>query len=278
MAGRTELLVKSFQAEGSILRNRFVKPGTAAGSLLTAAAATDLIIGVSSNIVDVLAGDMCDGILQGIANLKLGGTVTYGARLTSDSTGRGIAATGTARVGGIAMAAGVVNDIIPVLLYPSNIEGIGSITASAAEINILDGVTATTAELNLLDPDVAPAYHKIPRVVKKPLNAVDTAGGLFSHSFGVAVIVSRVILNVTTQSTAACTVDIGVAANGTTLNDGLIDGLSVAATGTFDNLLNAGTNGRSRQAVGSTQFVTGSVASGASAGLVGTAYIEFFEA
>ncbi|MBT9137669.1 MAG: hypothetical protein DDT31_00207 [Syntrophomonadaceae bacterium] len=119
MAGRTEILVKSFVAEGAILRNRFIKPGTGAGSILTAAAATDLIIGVSSNIVDAATGDMCDGILLGIANLKLGGTVAYGARLTSDATGRGVAATGTNSVGGIAMAAGVVNDIIPVLISVS---------------------------------------------------------------------------------------------------------------------------------------------------------------
>jgi hypothetical protein len=145
MAGRTENLVKSFLAEGAILRNRWIKPGTAAGSILTAAAATDLIIGVSSNIVDTETADMADGILQGIANLKLGGTVTYGARLSSDSSGRGITASGQVRVGGIAMAAGVVNDIIPVLIYPSNIEGIAAVTASATELNILDGQASTAS-------------------------------------------------------------------------------------------------------------------------------------
>jgi hypothetical protein len=115
------------------------------------------------------------------------------------------------------------------------------------------------------------------QVAKVALAAVDTAGGVFAwaNPEGVPIIITRVVLDVTTQSTGACTVDVGVAANGTTLNDGLIDGVSVAAAGLVDNLDNAGTNGRARQKVTAGQFVTGSVASGASAGLVGSAYVFY---
>lgn len=115
------------------------------------------------------------------------------------------------------------------------------------------------------------------KVKKVSLNAVDTAGGVFSFQPGVACIVERLVLDVTTQSTGACTVDAGISANATTLNDTLIDGVSVAASGLKDNIEDKGTNGKARQRCSATQFVTGSVASGASAGLVGSAYIHYIE-
>lgn len=144
-------------------------------------------------------------------------------------------------------------------------------TATVAEINTLHGITADVNELNLLD-----GTDRIVRVEVVNLAAVDTAGGLFAWSPGAAAIIQRVFLDVTTKATAACTVDVGVAANGTTLSDVLIDGLDVnAAAGLFDNITDKGSNGKSRQRCGATQYVTGSVASGASAGIVGKAYIEY---
>ena len=132
-------------------------------------------------------------------------------------------------------------------------------------------ITPTAAELNLLD-----GTERIVRTEVVAIAAVDTAGGVFAWSPGAAVIIQRVFLDVTTKATGACTVDVGVAVNGTTLADTLIDGLDVnAATGLFDNITDKGTNGKSRQRCGATQYVTGSVASGASAGIVGNAYIEY---
>jgi hypothetical protein len=84
------------------------------------------------------------------------------------------------------------------------------------------------------------------------------------------------VLDVTTQTTGACTLDCGPAANATTLNDTLIDGANPAAAGTFNHTKHAGTNGLGSSHLGSTQYVTGSVASGASAGIVGFAYISYF--
>jgi len=243
---------------------RFVKFGSTEEFLVQGAAATDLIFGVSPEKITYQQNDVIAPALIGVVKIQCGNTVVAGDRLTTDSVGRAIPAVGTARVGAIALQGGVTNDIIEAVLYPSNIEGIAGITASAAQINLLDN-------------NAAPAYHKIPRVVKKALNAVDTAGGVFNHTFGVAVIVSRVIVDITTASTGSCTINIGTAATATTSGDNLINALSVAATGIFDNINNAGTNGRARQKLSSTEFVTGSVASGASSGLVGNAYIEFFE-
>ena len=121
--------------------------------------------------------------------------------------------------------------------------------------------------------------YRIEKIVKVALSAVDTAGGVFSwqNDEGASVIVNGVYLNVTTQSSGACTVDVGTTAtSATTLSDNLIDGLSVAAAGLFSNFDDAGTNGKKDQLLASGKWVTGSVASGASAGIVGYAYIRYF--
>lgn len=119
MAGRSEVLNKSFTASGAIPKNRFIKATGTGDAIALATAATDPIIGLSSDTVSAADGEMADGVLLGIGNLQIGGTVTYGGFLTSDATGRGVAATGAVRVGAIAMASGVVNDIIPVLIFHS---------------------------------------------------------------------------------------------------------------------------------------------------------------
>lgn len=116
-------------------------------------------------------------------------------------------------------------------------------------------------------------------IVKVPLAAVDTAGGVFAWQApaNTAVIVTRVELDVTTESTGACTIDVGTTAtSAVTSSDNLIDGISVAtAAGLYSNLKNAGTNGKADQKLAAAKWVTGSVATGASAGIVGFAYIHY---
>lgn len=127
-------------------------------------------------------------------------------------------------------------------------------------------------------PATTSTTARAPRIVKVALAAVDTGGGVFSwvNPESVAVIVQRVWLDVTTASSGACTVDVGTTAtSATTLSDNLIDGLSVAAIGLANNITDIGTNGKSRQKLAVGKWVTASVASGASTGLVGSAYIEY---
>lgn len=110
------------------------------------------------------------------------------------------------------------------------------------------------------------------------LATVATAGGVLSvaNPENTSILVDRVILDVTTASTGAATVDVGVAANGTTSSDTLLDGLDVnTATGTFDNVDSQGTNGNSVVKVTSSQFITASQASGDVTGLVGKYYIRY---
>jgi hypothetical protein len=100
---------------------------------------------------------------------------------------------------------------------------------------------------------------------------VTTGGAVVSilNPFGFDVFILRAILDVTTVSTGVATIDLGVAANGTTSNDTLIDGKDLnAATGVFDNITDKGTNGKPTKKWTSTQYVTGT-ASATMAGLVG---------
>lgn len=117
---------------------------------------------------------------------------------------------------------------------------------------------------------------------KTALTAVTgtTAGGALSlaNPEGVDLIVTRLILDITTPSDGAATVDAGIAANGTTSSDNLIDGQSVAtAAKVLDNVSDVGTNGKARQKWSASQYLT-ITASATLAGLVGNAYIEYIRA
>jgi len=107
----------------------------------------------------------------------------------------------------------------------------------------------------------------------------DTGGGIgaWRNPEAVSIIIQRLVIDTTVVATGACTIDAGTTAtSATTSSDNLIDGLDVnAAIGTFDNITDKGTNGKSRQKLASGKWVTFSRASGASAGLVGTAYITY---
>ena len=134
---------------------------------------------------------------------------------------------------------------------------------------------------DLLSSDTTPVALKCAKVA---LAASDSAGGVFAwqNPESNAIVVSRVVVDLTTVATAACTVDVGTAANATTSSDDLLDGLDVnAATGVFDNIADKGTNGKEKQRLdakgGTTDHITASKATGATAGLVGNAYIFYHE-
>jgi len=99
----------------------------------------------------------------------------------------------------------------------------------------------------------------------------DTAGGIaaLANPFGtLAYILAGGQLIVTTQSSGACTVSIGPAANATTLSATLFSGISVAATGQTNSVLVPSWS--------ATQFMTASTATGASSGLVGILAVPLF--
>lgn len=100
-------LFRARTAEAAVEAYRIVKAGTAAGSCIKAAAATDALLGTSDEL-DHVTGEIVDVALGPCPKVTLGGTVTPGAWLTSDATGRAIATTtagnqviGRAEVGGV---------------------------------------------------------------------------------------------------------------------------------------------------------------------------------
>lgn len=108
--------------------------------------------------------------------------------------------------------------------------------------------------------------------------AVTSAGGLFAwrpEDQSRSHYITRIGLDVTTASSGASTIDIGTGATATTSNDTLIDGLSGAATGLFDNVENQGTNGVGMKKLAAGSYVTGSQATGDITGLVGNVVIEY---
>ena len=135
-------------------------------------------------------------------------------------------------------------------------------------------ITATAGQINTLY-----GTDRAVKVARVALASANTGGGVLSwaNPESSAILIERVIIDVTTKSTNACTIDVGTTAtSGTTSSNNLIDGLAVGtAAGTFDNITDKGTNGKSRQKLASGKWVTASTASGSAAGLVGYAYIHY---
>ena len=114
------LLIKTRLAEAAILPNTIVKSGASDGSVLTAAAATDGLVGVMEGPAPTGAaiGERCEVTMVGIAEVKLGGSVTRDGPVTSNATGQGVAAALGNRIIGFACNSGVSGDVIEVLLAP----------------------------------------------------------------------------------------------------------------------------------------------------------------
>lgn len=125
MIGQTTGIEKSITAGAQVSEFTIGKFDSDDDTMIPAAAATDLSAGIFQHNAE--SGKEVRVMLTGISRLKLGGTVTRGAKLTSDATGQGVAAApaagANAQVIGIAMASGVSGDIIPVFLAPSVMQG-----------------------------------------------------------------------------------------------------------------------------------------------------------
>lgn len=112
------------------------------------------------------------------------------------------------------------------------------------------------------------AHH----VIKCGLAASDAAAGVVSwkNTLPYPVFITGVLLDVTTQSSAACSVGIGTASTSVSATN-LLAAQSVAAAGALGIRTVF-----AKVPIGS--FVTVSKVSGATAGLAGNLYIEFFPA
>lgn len=117
---------RSYNAEGAIVAYSIVKIGANDYGVLQAGAATDKIIGVSTDI-DSASGERCDVFHEGICYVKIAGTVTRGDWITSNASGLGVTAAPAAGTNnyviGMALQSGVSGDIIEVMVDPTMIQG-----------------------------------------------------------------------------------------------------------------------------------------------------------
>lgn len=128
MANLSNLLGVSlvgFKAGGTILINRPVKLDTTQDQVVQATAITDLVIGVATQAAT--SGDNVPVQLFGVAKCVLGvGGATLGDQLmcVAAASGKvGTAAGATAKSFGVALATGLVDETIPVLLACPNVNG-----------------------------------------------------------------------------------------------------------------------------------------------------------
>ncbi len=143
------------------------------------------------------------------------------------------------------------------------------ITFAQGAMNIAKAVITTLDITDWPKVDGASLDRMLVKSARVKLNAADAAGGVFAwkNPEDEDINVIHMLLDVTTKTSAACTVSVGIADNATTLGTDFLSGQSVATAGIFAN--------SAAKKVGKNKFVTGSKASGAIAGLVGFAYITY---
>ena len=118
---------RSYTAGAPVPARRIVKFGSTDQTVVLAATATDLLIGISA-LGCTSAGDLLDVNKEGFAiKVEYGGAITRGQPLTSDSIGRAIVAFPAAgvnnRIIGFAEVSGVSGDIGECFISPGYIQG-----------------------------------------------------------------------------------------------------------------------------------------------------------
>lgn len=165
----------------------------------------------------------------GISPIKLGGTVTAGGNIMSDSAGKGVAHTGTNAVLAIALESGVDGEEIACLLVTRTGAGLSStysiLTIPIALANIADGDVLTT-----FTPGFAGNIQKISFAVGVP---VTTAGD--GTTLNIEIGTTNLTGGVVTLTSANCT-PLGAVIDGTAITAansfGDSDTISIEASST----------------------------------------------
>lgn len=119
-------LIKTFTAGAAIAAYRIVRC-SAADTVVQAAAVTEALVGATTDVAP-LSGERTDVVMGGIALIEAGGAITLAQFVTSDATGRGVAAAPAAgannRIIGFPLEPAVAaGDIIRVMLSPGSLQG-----------------------------------------------------------------------------------------------------------------------------------------------------------
>jgi hypothetical protein len=118
------------------------------------------------------------------------------------------------------------------------------------------------------------------KIAKVPLTATTAttggAVGAWLNPENVAIIITRLQIDVTTKSTGAANLSVGVGTGATTSYANLIDTYAIGGTEkVVDTNVDGSTNGKETQKCALGSYVTFS-AGASTAGLVATAYIQYY--
>ncbi len=117
------LLIKNYDSATGIAKNRIVTVdyGATAPEVAQSEDQDGELLGVS--LLDSVEGDRVDIVIQGIADVEYGSSVTIGQLLTADADGKAIPVIPSAlddrRIIGLALAPGVAGDIGSMLISHS---------------------------------------------------------------------------------------------------------------------------------------------------------------
>ena len=153
-------------------------------------------------------------------------------------------------------------------------------TLAGVEIATFNAATGLfhVADGSIDNSSMDPEYMKVLAVALTP-GLVNTFAAAVENPHAADCIIHKVILDITTAGgTATAVMNVGVAANGTTGSDTLIDGADINADAIYDNITDKGSNGKTRARWGATEFVTGQILTEAASALVGTLYIFYTKA
>lgn len=181
-------------------------------------------------------------------------------------------ATGTAKIKNLPDAAGIKYDKVDGFIKYNDAGNIRTLV-NTNEVQSLSNKT-------LVAPDYTDtATVAVERVAKFAVSGATIRAAVTPAFVAPAnCIITRAILNITTQSSGASTIDVGLTAtSATTSSDTLLDGVSGAAVAVFDSgdsSLDTAANDQA-QTLASGKWVTIDEVSGDTTGLVGTLFIYY---
>lgn len=198
------------------------------------------------------------------ANGSISGTYLEASADAGDKTVRQCYTYGTFEVTGSSLAQTAVGSTM-YAIDNYTIDETNTTGGAAGTLVAYYSATSGLLELNRF-------YNGDSVIVKGAVTAATTTtgGDAISWTPGVVCYLEEFHLDITTEATGAATMDVGVAADGTTSSDTLIDGVDVGTAAIYANpYVNGGTNGAAPRKLTATQYVTGTP-SASLAGLVGT--------
>jgi hypothetical protein len=230
---------------------------------------------VNSSTIIVLVADgsaNTSGPAATTANGSISGTLEEASAVAGDKTVRNCYVSGEVRLTGSGFAQDSVGKTCYLTdNYAAQITGPG---AKAGTITKYISSTTVWVDLNTSYSTDGVITARLPITAA----TTSTGGDAISWTPGVVAYLQNIDVDVTTPATGSATMDIGVAANGTTSSDTLIDGIDVGSAAIYGNpYVNGGTNGEAPRKLTATQYVTGTP-SATLAGLVGTVVISYIKA